>query len=116
VRWIGRKRKATPATLADFRQAVDEYSFRNSSYTNGKSFSAARGSPCSICDKMRVTSDMAQGYAATSRFSSVAFRRPRDTLWPLRNPVTRQRAMEVSSRPAAIASRFRAGGCVPIRL
>ena len=31
----------------------------HSSYTNGSSFSAACGSPCSICDKMRVTSDMA---------------------------------------------------------
>ena len=33
-------------------------SFRNSSYTSGNSCSAADGSPDSICDRMRVTSDM----------------------------------------------------------
>jgi hypothetical protein len=33
-------------------------SFRSSSYTSGKSSSAAAGSPESICERMRVTSDM----------------------------------------------------------
>jgi hypothetical protein len=32
-------------------------SFRSSPYTSGNNSSAARGSPCSICDKMRVTFD-----------------------------------------------------------
>ena len=35
-------------------------SFRSSSYTSGSSCSAAAGSPDSIRDRMRVTSDMAQ--------------------------------------------------------
>src|SRR5207244_2824882 len=34
-------------------------SLRSSAYTSGSSCSAADGSPCSIADRMRVTSDMA---------------------------------------------------------
>ena len=41
--------------------------FRSSSYTSGNSFSAAWGSPCSICDKMRVTSDIPNRIAACPR-------------------------------------------------
>ena len=40
------------------RDTAAPYGLRNSSYTSGRSCSAADGSPCSISDKMRVTSVM----------------------------------------------------------
>src|SRR5262245_6114207 len=42
-------------------------SLRNSSKSSGRSCSAACGSPCSICDKIWVTSDMAIRIASDQR-------------------------------------------------